>query len=95
MMPSRQHWTAARATASAAVVVNARGADQAQLHPCDAWDAWLFAEAEASLALSAWFSAPSGAKASAHALYEAAAAREARAAGALAASLAESHAERV
>jgi hypothetical protein len=93
-MPSRRHRSPARRPTSTALVVDVRAADPEELRPCDAWDAWLFAEADASLALSAWFSAPSGAKAAAYASYEAAAAREARAAGALEASLAR-HAERV
>ena len=45
-------------------------------NPTDLWDAWLFAEAEASLALAAWTHAPDDDKASAHATYLAALDRE-------------------
>jgi hypothetical protein len=52
--------------------------------PIDLWDAWLFAEADASLALAAWTHAPDGDKASAYATYEAALDREEQAARVLA-----------
>jgi hypothetical protein len=48
------------------------------------WDAWLFAEAEASLMLDAWLSAPPTDKASRHAGYRAALDREEHAARVLA-----------
>jgi hypothetical protein len=44
--------------------------------PVDLWDAWLFAEAEASLALATWTRALDGDKASAYATYVAALDRE-------------------
>lgn len=44
--------------------------------PIDLWDAWLFAEAEASLALATWNRAPHGDKARAYAAYAAALDRE-------------------
>lgn len=53
-------------------------------HRSELWDAWLFAEAEAGLALSAWCAAGNAHKAPAYAFYEAALAREAQAASVLA-----------
>lgn len=50
----------------------------------DLFDAWLLAEAEATLALAAWRSAPSDSKADAHGTYLAALDREAKAAEVLA-----------
>jgi hypothetical protein len=44
--------------------------------PIDLWDAWLFAEADASLALATWSRAPEGDKASSYAMYVAALDRE-------------------
>jgi hypothetical protein len=58
--------------------------------PIDLWDAWLFAEAEASLALSAWFAAVTDDKAMTHCAYRVALDREERAARALAARVATS-----
>ena len=52
--------------------------------PIDLWDAWLFAAAEASLALATWTRAVDGDKASAHATYVAALDREEQAARVLA-----------
>jgi hypothetical protein len=52
--------------------------------PIDLWDAWLFAEAEASLALQAWFAAVTADKAHAHVAYRAALDREEQAARVLA-----------
>lgn len=52
--------------------------------PIDLWDAWLFAAAEASLALATWTRAVAGDKASAHATYVAALDREEQAARVLA-----------
>ena len=51
--------------------------------PADLYDAWLFAEADATLALAAWRSAPRGFKADAHVAYVAACDREAHAASVL------------
>jgi hypothetical protein len=51
-----------------------------RLRPAQLFDAWLFAETEASLALAAWRSALSGQKAAAHAAYLRALEREADAA---------------
>jgi hypothetical protein len=53
-------------------------------HRGELWDAWLFAEAEAGLALSAWCAAGRAHKAPAYAFYAAALAREAQAASVLA-----------
>jgi hypothetical protein len=44
--------------------------------PIDLWHAWLFAEAEASLALATWNRAPDGDKARAYTTYAAALDRE-------------------
>lgn len=52
--------------------------------PIDLWDAWLFAEAEASLMLQAWLSAAISDKAGTHAGYRAALDREEQAARVLA-----------
>jgi hypothetical protein len=67
------------------VVVNGGAAQRvADAHPIDLWDAWLFAEAEASLSLQAWSSAATDDKAGAHAVYLAALDREEQAARVLA-----------
>lgn len=52
--------------------------------PIDLWDAWLFAAAEASLALATWTRAVDGDKATAYATYVAALDREEQAARVLA-----------
>jgi hypothetical protein len=52
----------------------------ARLRPAELFDAWMFAEAEASLALAAWRSALSHKKADAYAAYLEALDREAEAA---------------
>ena len=57
------------------------------LSPASLYDDWMVAEAEASLALTAWRDAKYGSKARAYASYVAALAREARAADLLAARL--------
>jgi len=54
-----------------------------QVRPAALFDAWLFAEADATLALAAWRSAASSNKAAAYAAYRAALDREAQAASAL------------
>jgi hypothetical protein len=59
-----------------------------RVRAADLYDAWLFAEVEATLALAAWRSAPSEAKADAYDVYAAALDREARAADVLALRLA-------
>ena len=60
-----------------------RCGDLIRLRPADLFDAWLLAEADASLALAAWTSAGSAAKGDAHAAYVAALDREAHAAAVL------------
>jgi len=54
--------------------------DVEQIRPAALFDAWLFAEADATLALAAWRSAASDDKAAAYATYRAALEREALAA---------------
>jgi hypothetical protein len=56
--------------------------------PIDLYGAWMFAQAECTLAMAAWRAAPSGEKRDAHAAYVAALDREARAADVLAGRLA-------
>jgi hypothetical protein len=51
-----------------------------RIRPADLFDAWLFAEADATLALATWRSAASDEKAAAYATYRAAVDREAQAA---------------
>jgi hypothetical protein len=51
-----------------------------RLRPAELFDAWLFAETEAALALTAWRSARTAEKADAYAAYLAALDREAQAA---------------
>ena len=62
--------------------------DVGRIRPAALFDAWLFAEADATLALAAWRSAASDAKAAAYAIYRAALDREAQAARMLELSLA-------
>jgi hypothetical protein len=50
------------------------------LAPADLFDAWMFAEADATLAIAAWRSAPVEEKRDAHAAYVAALDRETQAA---------------
>jgi hypothetical protein len=54
--------------------------DVRRIRPVALFDAWLFAEADATLALAAWRSAASDDKAAAYATYRAALDREAEAA---------------
>jgi len=54
--------------------------DVGRIRPAALFDAWLFAEADATLALAAWRSAASDDKAVAYATYRAALDREAQAA---------------
>jgi hypothetical protein len=54
-----------------------------RLRPAELFDAWLFAETDATLALAAWCSAGSDEKPDAHAAYVAALDREAHAAAVL------------
>jgi hypothetical protein len=54
--------------------------DTGRIRPAALFDAWLFAEADATLALGAWRSAASDDKATAYTTYRAALDREARAA---------------
>jgi hypothetical protein len=54
--------------------------DVERVRPAALFDAWLFAEADATLALAAWRSAARNDKAAAYATYRAALDREARAA---------------
>ena len=57
--------------------------DLGRLRPAELFDAWLFAETDATLALAAWRSAARAEKPDAHAAYVAAVDREARAAAVL------------
>jgi hypothetical protein len=57
--------------------------DVGRIRPAALFDAWLFAEADATLALAAWRSAASDDKAPAYAAYRAALDREAQAASTL------------
>jgi hypothetical protein len=57
-----------------------RHPDLSRLRPADLYDAWLFAAADATLALAAWRSAPRPEKPDAHVAYLAALDREAHAA---------------
>ena len=57
--------------------------DLESLRPADLYDAWLFAEADATLALDAWRTSPRAEKPDAHAAYVAALDREAHAAAVL------------
>ena len=52
--------------------------DVGRIRPAALFDAWLFAEADAALALAAWCSAASDDKAAAYATYRAALDREAQ-----------------
>ena len=52
--------------------------DVGRIRPAALFDAWLFAEADATLALAAWRSAASNDKAAAYATYRAALDREAQ-----------------
>jgi hypothetical protein len=54
--------------------------DIGRIRPAALFDAWLFAETDATLALAAWRSAASDDKAAAYATYRAAVDREAQAA---------------
>ena len=55
-----------------------------RLRPADLFDAWLFAEADATLAIAAWRAAPREEKADAYSAYVAAFDRETQAASILA-----------
>ena len=55
-----------------------------RLQPADLFDAWMFAEADAALAIAAWRSVPAEEKGDAYAAYVAALDREAQAARVLA-----------
>jgi hypothetical protein len=57
--------------------------DLGRLRPADLFDAWMFAEADATLALGVWCSAPRAEKRNAHAAYVAALERETKAADVL------------
>ena len=57
--------------------------DLSDVRPADLYDAWLFAEADATLALAAWRSARRADKPDAHAAYVAALDRESHAANVL------------
>jgi hypothetical protein len=74
-----------RVRSSPPIVIDGRVADAARdAEPIDLWDAWLFAEAEASLTLQDWSSAADEDKAAAYAGYRAALEREEQAARVLA-----------
>ena len=60
-----------------------RRSELGRLRPADLFDAWLFAETDATLALAAWQSAARADKPDAHAAYVAALDREAHAAAVL------------
>jgi hypothetical protein len=65
------------AIAVAAIPIDVTGALQALVvRPIELWDAWLFAEAEATLALATWNRASSDDRARAYAVYAAALDRE-------------------
>jgi hypothetical protein len=66
------------------VFIQADKLRRAAVRPIDLFDAWLFAEADASLALGAWHAAGHVAKADSFAVYRAAADREEQAARVLA-----------
>lgn len=68
-------WAATRDTA--------RRFDLSDMRPIDLYDAWLFAEADATLALAAWRSAGRADKPDAHTAYVAALDRESHAANVL------------
>jgi hypothetical protein len=55
-----------------------------RLRPADLFDAWMFAEADATLAIAAWHAAPREEKADAYSAYVAAFDRETQAASILA-----------
>jgi hypothetical protein len=57
-----------------------RRIDLMRLRPADLFDAWLFAETDATLALAAWQAAPRSEKSDAHVAYLAALDREQHAA---------------
>jgi hypothetical protein len=57
--------------------------DLRRMRPADLFDAWMFAEADAAVALAAWRSAPRAEKRNAHAAYVAALDRETHAADVL------------
>jgi hypothetical protein len=74
-----------RVRSSPPIVIEGRVADGVHdSEPIDLWDAWLFAEAEASLTLAAWSSAADEDKAGAYVGYRAALDREEQAARVLA-----------
>jgi hypothetical protein len=73
-----------RTSPPASARVTRRRYDLGRMRPADLFDAWLFAETDATLALAAWRSAPRAEKRDAHAAYMAALDREAHAAEVLA-----------
>jgi hypothetical protein len=70
-------------TTTAAVRPKRRRFELGRLRPADLFDAWVFAETDATLALAAWRSAARSDKPDAHAAYVAALDREAHAAAML------------
>jgi hypothetical protein len=70
-------------TASTAGIARRGLSGARRLRAAELYDAWLFAETDATLALAAWFSATSDKKRDAYAAYSAALEREAQAAGLL------------
>jgi hypothetical protein len=60
------------------VIAMRRALDVRRMRPAALFDAWLFAEADATLALAAWRSAASDDKAAAYATYRVAVDREAQ-----------------
>jgi len=70
-------------TAAAGGVAPRAPVGPGHLRAAELYDAWLFAESDATLALAAWWSAPSTRKGAAYAAYVAALEREDEAAGLL------------
>jgi len=68
---------------AAAGRVTRRRFDLRRMRPADLFDAWMFAEADATLALAAWRSAPRAEERNAHTAYVAALDRETHAADVL------------
>ena len=82
-MPLFDHDADVQTTMASAGRAARRRFDLGRLRPADLFDAWLFAEADATLALAAWRSAPRAEKRNAHAAYVAALDRETHAADVL------------
>ena len=81
-MPISQHLSAKTRWRSLMARLDQLGIQR--LEPADLFDAWMFAEADATLAIAAWRAAPSEVKGDAYAAYVAALDREIQAARVLA-----------